>query len=198
MCNLLYHPQFTQSLYSSQKVLVSIGICILAPLSACGWLIPLRPHVLGDALTDFLTVVKPRLAHTLGLSARQPVTTRDNKKEIKKEKGIRRRDYNSRGVGIRVRFRGEIKRKHRGLFFWHANFSLFKPPHPFWINPDPSCVCVYIKRFCVWEYPTKERQRKRQSSGNSSLQNHSRYMAFCVPPPVSRCGQAGLSCTSYS
>lgn len=38
-------------------------------------LIPLRPHVVGDALADLVAVVKPSLARTSGLSARQPVTT---------------------------------------------------------------------------------------------------------------------------
>lgn len=46
-----------------------------APLPACDWSIPLRPHVVGDALADLVAVVKITMAHTSGLSARQPVTT---------------------------------------------------------------------------------------------------------------------------
>lgn len=48
--------------------------CSLSPLSACVWLIPLRSHVVGDALADLVAVVKTSLAHTSWLSARQPVT----------------------------------------------------------------------------------------------------------------------------
>lgn len=42
---------------------------------ACDWLIPLRPHIVGNALADLVAVVKPGLAHQPGLSAWQPVTT---------------------------------------------------------------------------------------------------------------------------
>lgn len=43
-------------------------------------LIPLRPHVVGDALADLVAVIKTSLAHRSGLSARQPVTTRQREK----------------------------------------------------------------------------------------------------------------------
>lgn len=45
-----------------------------APLSVCDWLIPLRPHVVGDALADLGAVVKTSRAHGSGFSAGQPVT----------------------------------------------------------------------------------------------------------------------------
>lgn len=50
-------------------------LALLLSTAPCDWLIPLRPHVVGDALADLVTVVKPSLAHTPGLPARQPVTT---------------------------------------------------------------------------------------------------------------------------
>lgn len=49
------------------------SICSTAPLPTFG-LIPLGPHVVGDALTNLVAVVEPSLANPSGLSARQPVT----------------------------------------------------------------------------------------------------------------------------
>lgn len=54
--------------------MVAYAALLLCP--ARDWLIPLRPHVVGDALADLVAVVKTSLAHTSGPSARQPVTTR--------------------------------------------------------------------------------------------------------------------------
>lgn len=66
-------------------------ICWFAPPSARDWLIPPRPHVVGDALADFVAVVKTSWAHRSGLSARQLVAARqrekkeENGREIKKK-----------------------------------------------------------------------------------------------------------------
>lgn len=62
-------------------------VCRPAPVPAFGWLIPLGPQVVGDTLTHRAAVVKSRLAHTSGVSARQPVTTRDSKGKIKRKRG---------------------------------------------------------------------------------------------------------------
>lgn len=59
-----------------------------APLSVCDWLIPLRPHVVGDALADLGAVVKTSRAHGSGFSAGQPVTARQREK--KEENGRER------------------------------------------------------------------------------------------------------------
>lgn len=50
-------------------------------------LIPLRPHVFGDALADLVAVIKLRLARASGLPAGQPVAARvgkDGRKEGRK------------------------------------------------------------------------------------------------------------------
>lgn len=61
-------------LFSGQNVFKPKSAVLLHCL-VCDWLIPVSPQKVGDALTDFAAVVKPILAHTSGLSARQPVTT---------------------------------------------------------------------------------------------------------------------------
>lgn len=66
-------------------------ICRFAPPSARDWLIPLRPHVVGDALADFVAVVKTSWAHRSGLSARQPVAARQREKKEEDGREIKKK-----------------------------------------------------------------------------------------------------------
>lgn len=67
------------------------GICTFALQPACDWLIPPRPHVVGDALADLVAVVKTSLAHRSGLSARQPVTATERKKREEDRRGSQKK-----------------------------------------------------------------------------------------------------------
>lgn len=87
------------------------SVCLLS-----GWLIPPRPHVVGDALADLVAVVKISLAHRSGLSARQPVAARhvgeveEGGGEIQEKSTILRGKTNQREQGEMEKRRRERER----------------------------------------------------------------------------------------
>lgn len=86
----------------------------VASLCACDWLIPLRPHEVGDTLADLVAVVKTSLAHWSGFSARQPVTAgpgrtkeEEDGREMERGRGSRKK---TKGGG---KEKGEVERNRK-------------------------------------------------------------------------------------